>query len=307
MATESPATVLVAVGANAAIAVAKGTAAAMTGSASMLAEAVHSLVDAGNGCLLLVGLRRASLPPDANHPFGHGKELYFWTFVVAVVIFGLGGGVTIIEGIDHLRHPVAPQDVLVAYIVLGVAFAFESISFVVAIRALRREEPGGSVLRAIVRSKDPAIFAVVLEDFAALCGLVIAFAGTIASEVSSDGRYDGAASIAIGVLLIGVALVLIWQVQGLLIGESADPGVVRCIERIAIAQPSVASVRRTLTMHLGPEDILVAIDLVFHADASLGDVAATIDRIQEGVKREQTAVREIFVEVDALMRRPLRA
>jgi cation diffusion facilitator family transporter len=297
---ESVVTVITAVGANLAITVAKGIAAVATGSAAMAAEAIHSAVDTANETLLLVGMRRAEKAPDAQHPFGYAPELYFWTFVVAVVIFGLGGGLTIMEGIDRLRDPHLPSNPLWNYVVLGVAFVFESISFFVAVRQLRRDEPGVSLFAAVKQSKDPSVFAVVLEDTAALIGLVIALAGTIVAQVTADGRADGVASIAIGAVLDVVAIVLVWQVRGLLVGESADPEVLDAIREIAAAEPSVDVVRRVLTMHLGPEDILVALDLIFRPDAALTEVATAIDRIQIEAKRRVPAVREIFIEVDAL-------
>jgi len=300
---ESVLTVVTAVGANLAIAIAKGIAAALTGSAAMTAEAIHSGVDTANEALLLVGMRRADKAPDAQHPFGYAKELYFWAFVVAVVIFGLGGGVTIIEGFERLRDPHPPANPLWNYVVLGIAFVFEGISFAVALRQLRRDEPGVSLFSAVAASKDPGVFAVVLEDAAALAGLLIALAGTIVAQVTADGRPDGVASIAIGVVLDFVALVLVWQVRGLLVGESADPDVVAAIREVAAAEPSVAAVRRVLTMHLGPDDILVALDLVFRHDATLAEVAAAIDRIQGEVQRRNPAAREIFIEVDALTAR----
>ncbi|MEA2785020.1 MAG: hypothetical protein QOF71_1124, partial [Candidatus Eremiobacteraeota bacterium] len=293
-------TVVTAVAANLAIAVAKGIAAVATGSAAMTAEAIHSLVDTANETLLLVGIRRSQKRPDAQHPFGYAPELYFWTFVVAVVIFGLGGGLTIIEGVERLRAPHPPSNPLWNYVVLGVAFVFESISFGVALRQLRRDEPGVSPFSAVVSSKDPSVFAVVLEDAAALVGLVIAFAGTVVTQATGDGRADGVASIAIGLVLAAVAVVLVWQVRGLLVGESADPDVVNAIREIAAGEPSVDTVRRVLTKHHGPDDILVALDLVFRHDVPLADVAAAIDRIQIEVKRRNPAAREIFVEVDAL-------
>jgi len=194
---ESTVTVVTAIAANLAIAVAKGIAAVATGSAAMTAEAIHSVVDSANEVLLLVGLRRAQKPPDAQHPFGYAPELYFWTFVVAVVIFGLGGGLTIVEGLDRLRDPHPPSNPLWNYVVLSVAFVFETISFVVAVRQLRRDEPGVSLFSAVKSSKDPSVFAIVLEDAAALIGLAVAFAGTVVTQTTGDGRADGVASIAI--------------------------------------------------------------------------------------------------------------
>ena len=216
-------------------------------------------------------MSRAGKAPDEQHPFGYAKELYFWAFVVAVVIFGLGGGVTIVEGLERLRDPHVPANPLWNYVVLAVAFVFESISFVVAVRQLRRDEPGVSLFSAVAASKDPSVFAVVLEDTAALIGLLIAFAGTLVSQLTGDGRPDGVASIAIGVVLDLVALVLVWQVRGLLVGEAADPDVVDAIRDVAVAEPSVDAVRRVLTMHLGPDDILVALDLVFRHDTPLAE------------------------------------
>ncbi|MEA2719829.1 MAG: hypothetical protein QOJ39_1693 [Candidatus Eremiobacteraeota bacterium] len=303
MAKESPKTVVVAVGADLLVAVAKGIVALVSGSAAMAAECVHSLVDAANQGLLIVGQRRSSRPPDDKHPFGYGAEIYFWALVVAVVIFGAGGGLTIVEGVYRFLKPEPPGNPLWNYVVLAIAFVADGSALVVGIRALRKSYPKRPLHRAIHASKDPSVFVVVLEDSAALVGVVIAFAGTIAAQLTHDGRPDALASIAIGLVLLAVALVMMREVGSLLTGEAIDPEIVAAIEAVAHEQLPVADVRRVLTMTLGPDSVIVAMDLVFHDDISVDEAATAIDCIQSEVKKRQPIVTEIFVQIDALARK----
>ena len=300
MAKDSPKTVLVAVGADLLVAAAKGIAAALTGSAAMAAECVHSFVDAANQGLLIVGQRRSSRPADDAHPFGYGAEIYFWALVVAVVIFGAGGCLAIIEGAYRFLKPEPPGNPLWSYAVLAIAFIADGISLAVAIRALRKSYPNRPLHRAVHASKDPNVFVVVLEDSAALVGVLVALAGTVTAQLMHDGRPDAIASIGIGIVLLSVALVMMREVGSLLTGESIDPEIVEAIETVAHEQLSVGDVRRVLTMTLGPESVVVAMDLVFHGDISVHEAATAIDRIQSEVKKRQPIVSEIFVQIDAV-------
>ena len=284
MAEESPKTVVVAVGADLLVAVAKGIVAAISGSAAMAAESLHSFVDAANQGLLIIGQRRSSREPDDTHPFGYGAEIYFWALVVAVVIFGAGGGLTIVEGIYRFVKPEPPGNPLWNYLVLAIAFAADGTALFVAVRELRKTYPNRPVHKAIRASKDPNVFVVVLEDSAALVGVLLAVIGTAAAQAMHDSRPDALASVGIGLVLLGVALVMMREVGSLLTGESIDPEVVAAIEAVAHEQLSVADVRRVLTMTLGPKNVVVTMDLVFRQDLSVEDAAKAIDRIQSEVK-----------------------
>lgn len=300
MAEDSPKTVVVAVGADLLVAVAKGVVAVIGGSAAMAAEAVHSFVDAINQALLIVGHRRAARAADASHPFGHGAEVYFWAIVVAGVIFALGGAATIGEGVYRFMHPEPPTHVLLSYAVLAIAFVADGSALTVAVRELRRTYPKRGLHKAIRASKDPNVFVVVLEDGAALIGILIAAAGTAGSQISHDGRADAAASIVIGILLGAVAIAMMTEIASLLTGESIDPEVVASIDSVAREQPGVAEVRGVQTMTLGPKNVIVALHLVLDAEQSLEDATVALDRIRDAVKQRHQVIGEIFVQVDAL-------
>jgi cation diffusion facilitator family transporter len=286
--------------ANAAIATTKFIVAGITGSSAMLSEGIHSLVDTGDSILLLVGKHRSLRPPSPEHPFGHGKELYFWSLIVGVLIFGLGGGVSLYEGIQHVREPHPLKDAHWSYIVLGLAAVFEGISFTIAWRAFRRERGDAGFWEALHRSKDPTVFTVVVEDGAALLGLAVAALGVFCSHQLQMPRLDGVASIVIGLLLAGVAVVLIRESRGLLIGEGIAPATRRAIEDIARGEPSVRRVGRILSMYIGPDEALVTLELSFAAEADAAQVRSAIQRIQEAIRRRFPMLRRIYIEpVDA--------
>lgn len=293
-----------AIAANLAIAVTKFIAAALSGSSAMLSEGIHSIVDTGDGLLLLAGVRLSQRAPDETHPFGYGKDLYFWTLIVGILIFAIGGGMSVYEGVHHLRHPEEAVGWRMNLAVIGVAFAFEGGSFLFARRSFlryRRALPRRtSLLEAIRLSKDPTTFAVVLEDGAALLGLLIAAAGIALTQLTGSGIYDGIASIAIGGVLAAVAAVLAYESRDLLIGESAMRGVVRNIRDRASATPGVARVRRVLTMQIGPERILAALDLEFECGLALDDLGDVASRLEDAIRTDHPEVKHVFIDLRAI-------
>ncbi len=263
MASESKTAVVAAIAGNLAIAMSKGVAAAaaLSGSAAMLSEAIHSLVDTGNGVLLLYGMRRSRIPADRDHPFGHGHELYFWTLIVAVLILGLGGGMSIVTGWRHILNPEPPKELLWSYGVLAIAAVFEGTSFYFGWKAFRKERRGRGVVETIVRSKDPTTFSVVLEDSAALLGLAFAFVGIWAGNAFGVPWLDGAASVLIGLLLCAVAVLMINESRKLLVGEGVERTTLEEIRGIVSADPDVARVGRLFTMYLGPEEVMLVMEI----------------------------------------------
>ncbi len=297
MAAESKKAVVAAIIGNAAIAAIKFVAGGITGSSAMISEGIHSLVDTGNGGLLYHGLRRGARPADEHHPFGHGMELYFWSLIVAVSIFGIGGGMSVYEGVTHMLHPVPLTDPTVNYVVLAAAMLFEGLSFNVAWRAFRESKGSRRTLAAIHHGKDPSLFTVLFEDSAALLGLLIAFVGVFLSHRLDAPVLDGAASVAIGVLLICVALWLAYESRSLLVGEAADPGLVAAIRDTALAHPAVSAVPVVLTMHLGPEDVLVNMEVAFAPGSTAEEILAAIREIERRLAATHPAVSRVFIEV----------
>ncbi len=283
---------------NALVAITKFIAAAMTGSSAMLSEGVHSVVDTGNQALLLYGLKRAQLPPDDEFPFGHGKEVYFWSFIVAILIFGLGAGISIFEGIRHLLHPTMPGDPLVNYVVLGLAVFFEGVAWAFAFREFSRAKGKWGVFEAVAKGKDPSLFVVLFEDSAALLGLFVAAAGVFLTDVTGDPRYDGAASVLIGLILGGTAMWLAYETKGLLIGERANPEIVEGIRKITADHSEVTRVNEVLTMHMGPEFILVNISLTFVDAAMADDIETVVSEIDETIKKRFPRVKRVFLEAE---------
>lgn len=281
--------------ANLGIAVAKFTAAGFTGSSAMLTEGVHSLVDSGNQVLLLYGQRRARRPADHSHPFGYGRELYFWAFVVAILIFALGAGISIYEGVIHISEPAPLQDPTVNYIVLAIALLLEGTSWVIAVREFNEKKGDAPWWPAVRDSKDPAGFIVLFEDSAAMAGLVIAAAGVWASHQFGDPRIDGMASIAIGAVLGAVAVLLAREAKGLLIGERADDTVIERVREVLAARPEITSVNHVRTIHNGPDAIFAAISADFRDDITMGEGETLIGKIEAELKRSMPELTSIYI------------
>lgn len=293
---ESRVAVYGAMAANVAIAATKFAVAAITGSSAMLSEGVHSVVDTANDLLLLVGLKRAQRPASEEHPYGHGKELHFWSLIVAVLIFGVGGGVSLYEGIQHIRHPEPLHDAFWNYVVLAAAFVFEGISFGIAWRQFSRERGDTPFWQALRRSKDPSNYTVLAEDGAALIGLLIAAAGVLSSHVFELPQLDGAASVLIGLLLAGVAVLLIRESRSLLIGEGVQPETARAIRAMVREEPTVREVGPLLSMYVGAEEVLVTLVAHFAPDTTIDEVAGAVERIEERVRTRYPKIRRIYVE-----------
>jgi cation diffusion facilitator family transporter len=285
-----------AIAANVAIAATKLVVAGITGSSAMLSEGIHSSVDTFNGMLLLVGIRLSQRPATPEHPFGHGKELYFWSLIVAVLIFGLGGGVSFYEGVQHIRHPVPLHDPTWNFVVLGAAALFEGISFTIAMRQFLRQAGAAPFWEAIQRSKDPTTYTVLAEDSAALVGLAIAALGIWLSHRLDMPVLDGAASLLIGVLLAAVAIFLTWQSRDLLIGEGIRPETARAIRSMALAVPGVRDVGRILSMYMGPDDALVTMDLDFDEGTAAADAALAIADVERQVHKRFPMIKRLFIE-----------
>lgn len=291
-------TVAFAISANVCIAVLKFIAAALTMSSAILAEAIHSLVDTADGVLLYVGLRRGRLPPDEQHPFGHGKEVYFWTLVVAILVFAVGGGMSVFEGITHLMEPRRLSHPIWSYAVLLGSMVFEGTSWAVAWRQFKRERAGRSIWKTIEESKDPTSFAVLFEDSAALLGLLVATAGVTLELLWRSSIPDAIASIVIGLILMATAVVLARATQSLLIGETAGREVVDGIRRIASADHGVARTGRVRAVHFGPHEIVAQIEVVFDPALRADDVARTIDRLQRTLHQRYPDLKSISVEAE---------
>jgi cation diffusion facilitator family transporter len=287
-----------AIGANVAIATLKFVVAGITGSSAMLSEGVHSVVDTGNGLLLLVGIKLSQKKPSAEHPFGHGKEIYFWSLIVAVLIFGVGGGVSAYEGILHIMHPKPLQNASWSYLVLASAALFEGASFVVALRQFMRQrtDPKLPFWRALRISKDPTTHTVIAEDGAALMGLAAAAIGIFISDRFDLPSADGGASIFIGVLLAAVAIVLIRKARGLLIGEGIRPETASAIRELALSTPGIRTVARPLSMYIGPEEILLTLDVGFDPEFSADDVAAAVRRLENAIRERYPRMKRIYIE-----------
>ena len=281
---------------NLLIAATKFAAAVMTGSSAMLSEGVHSLVDTGNQGLLLLGLRRGARPADKDHPYGYGKEVYFWSFVVAILIFAVGAGVSLVEGIRHILHPKHLESVHISYIVLGLSFVFEGTAWSMALRAFRRTKGRLGYLEAIRRSKDPTTFVVLFEDTAALLGILVAFAGIFLGQVTGWLWLDGAASVVIGIILAMTAWLLATETKDLLIGESASPELEASVRSLASARSEVVGVNRVLTLHMGPENVVLNLGLDFHDHLSAADVERTTAELAAAIRARQPLVREVFIQ-----------
>lgn len=299
MAQESKAVIYAAIAGNLLIAVTKFIAAAFTGSSAMLSEGIHSVVDTGNQGLLLLGMRRAKRPPSPKFPFGHGKEVYFWSFVVALLIFAVGSGVSLFEGINHILDPEPMQSPLVNYLVLGLGILFEGASWAFALNEFRKTKGKWSYVEAIRRGKDPSLFVVVFEDSAALLGLLAALAGVALSQWTGNPVFDGIASVIIGMILGGTAIWLAVETKGLLIGESANPHVVEDIRRLALGADDIEGINEVLTMHMGPNFILVTLSVRFIRGTPAERIERTIAELDIAIKQQHEAVKRLFVEAEA--------
>lgn len=284
---------------NLLIAITKFIAGGITGSSAMFSEGVHSLVDTGNQGLLLLGLRRAGRAPDASHPYGYGKEVYFWSFVVAIMIFAVGSGVSLYEGIHRLLdpHPVARP--LVNYIVLALAIVFEGVAWKMALSEFQAQKGNLGYLEAVRRGKDPTNFVVLFEDSAAMLGLLIALAGVALGQITGNPIWDGVAATLIGIILALVAIWLAFETKGLLIGESARREVVEAIQRLAGAADHVEAVGEVLTLHMGPNFILVNLNVGF-ADVSADEIEHSIAGLDREIKYLFPEVKRVFIEAEAI-------
>ena len=300
MTSSSPKTkfvIYVAIAGNLAIAFVKFIAAALTGSSAMLSEGIHSLVDTGNQLLLLLGVNRSRKPADSKHPFGYGKELYFWSLIVAIMLFGVGGGMTIYEGVTHILEPRPLEEPFWAYVILGVSMLMEGISWTFAIRALLAEKGKHSLWQTLRRSYDPSVLTVLLEDTAALIGLMVAFAGIYLAHRFSNPYFDGAASVVIGVILCIVSVILARESKGLLVGEAATPEVVESVTSLALNEPAVVAVNQVLTLVFGPEEVLLNIEAQFVPSLRVSELAKVVSRLEVTIQQYHPRVKRIFIEV----------
>jgi cation diffusion facilitator family transporter len=300
VAQEAKTAVVAAILGNLAIATTKFFAAAFSGSSAMLSEAIHSLVDTGNGGLILLGLRNSRKPPDKEHPFGHGRELYFWTLMVGVLIFGVGGGMSVYEGLTHLSHPKLIEDAKWSYIVLALSFVFESTSWYFGWKAFSKERRGRGVIEVIHSTKDPTSFSVLLEDSAALLGLVIAALGIFLSQSFKQPYFDGAASIVIGLLLCGIATVMVYESRGLLIGEGVDHKTLQELRAIVTGDNDVAHVQHLHTIYQGPRTVLLVIELRFHDSISAVDIRKAVRRLENKIQERYPEIKYVFFGAEAI-------
>jgi cation diffusion facilitator family transporter len=299
MASSSKKVIIAALTGNFLIALTKFMAFFVTKSSAMLSEGVHSVVDTGNQILLLYGMHRAKKPADEQFPFGHGKEVYFWGFIVAIMIFTVGAGVSIYKGIHHLLHPTIIQNPTLNYIVLACAMLFEGAAWYFALTEFTKTKGKWGYLEAVHRGKDPSMFVVLFEDSAAMLGIVVAFLGILLSQITGNPYYDGVASVIIGLILAGTAAWLAYEIKGLLIGESARPEIVKGVKEIAKSYPKIKHVNEILTLHMGPDFILLNLSVDFADSLLAGDLEDTISRLDRQIKRAYPKIKRIFVEAEA--------
>ncbi len=299
--------VLAALLGNMIITIVKFVVALITTSSAMLAETVHSLADTGNQALLLLGLKRSQKPADEQHPFGYGQEQYFWSFVVANMLFFVGAVVSIYAGVDKIQNPHSIEKPWLIYVILGFSCLVESCALLIAYREFDKHRPAGlGLFAAIRRSKDTNVVVVLLEDSAALCGLAIAFVGVALSVLTGSTFFDALASILIGLLLAAVAFVLAREIKELLIGESASPANRKAIRDTIISYAEVKAIGQVLTMHLAPNKILVTMDVEFTDELLTDDIERVIDRMEAAIREQVPSVDKIFIEADRVIVRPAR-
>ena len=303
MAGSSKKAIYGAIAANTAIAISKFTAALFTGSSAMFSEGIHSLVDTGNGFLLLVGIKKSMKPADEVHPFGYGKEIFFWSFVVALLIFALGGGIALHEGIKHVKHPGPLKNVTVNYVVLLLAMIFEGAALRVALQQFNGSRGSKPFFRHLVDSKDTSTVAVVIEDTAALLGLLIAFFAILLQQVTGWIYFDGIGSILIGILLASVALFFAVECKRLLIGEGLLEEDIVKIYKILNDEQHIISFRRPLSLYFGPNQVLINLEVNFADDLTADDIEDTVDRIESSIKKELPIANRIYIEAETLLKR----
>jgi cation diffusion facilitator family transporter len=300
MAEESKQAIVAAFVGNLLITVSKFVAAAFSGSSAMLAEAIHSLVDTGNGALVMYGVRASRKPPDVDHPFGYGHELYFWTLLVGMIVFGLGGGMSIVSGVSHILHPVAPESTALSYAVIAIAAVFEGGSWYFGVKAFAKERRGRGIVETIQRTKDPTTFAVVLEDSAALAGLMLAFAGIFLSAHLEAPWIDGAASVLIGLLLCLVSSVMVYESKGLLVGEGVERKTLERLRAIVQADRDVVELKKLLTIYLAPNEILLAIEVRFRSEMPVLELRGAIARVREAIQKEYPRIQRFFIDATSI-------
>lgn len=284
---------------NSLIAITKFIASSMTGSSAMLSEGIHSLVDTGNQGLLLYGMKQAKKPASEAFPFGHGKEIYFWSFVVAILIFALGAGISLYGGITHILHPKEISNPMINYIVLTLAIIFEGAAFFYALKEFKKVKGRLTYFEAVKRGKDPSMFVVLFEDGAALLGLLVALLGIWLTQVTGILIFDGIASVVIGLILAVTAIWMAVETKGLLIGESAEPEIVAAIKDMVDELDPIVRTNEVLTMHMGPEYILVNVSADFSSTASADDVENSIAMLDKKVKERFPLVKRLFVEAES--------
>lgn len=298
MAAGSKKVILAALVGNGLISITKFVAATMTGSSAMMSEGVHSLVDTGNQVLLLYGLKAAKKPADENFPFGHGKEIYFWSFIVAILIFAIGAGISIYEGVHHILHPAEISDPTINYIVLTLAMIFEGFALAIATKEFNKARGKKGTLDAVRHGKDPTLFVVLFEDSAAMLGLIIAFIGIFLAQATGIAMFDGIASVLIGCILAVTAFWLSMETKGLLIGERANIEVVEGIKDILNNQDGVEKANEVLTLHMGPEFILANISLEFSDGLKTGQLENIISMLDKNIKDKFPIVKRVFIEAE---------
>lgn len=299
MASSSKKVIYAALLGNSLIAITKFVAAFVTRSSAMFSEGIHSVVDTGNQLLLLHGLRQSKKPADEQFPFGHGKEIYFWSFVVAILIFAVGAGISLYEGVRHLLHPSPIENASVNYAVLALAMLFEGAAWYFAWREFSKVKGRYGYVEAVQRGKDPSMFVVLFEDSAAMLGLVVAFLGVFLGQVTGMGQFDAIASILIGLILGGTSIWLAQETKGLLIGESANQDVVQSIREIVRGHDAIGHINEVVTMHMGPEYILVNLSVDFVDGVPAEEVELAVSELTRTLKRALPRVKRVFIEAEA--------
>jgi cation diffusion facilitator family transporter len=300
MASESKTAIFAAILGNLAIAVTKFIVASVTGSSAMLSEAIHSVVDTGNGGLMLYGIHNSRKPADEAHPFGHGRELYFWTLIVGVLVFGVGGGMSVYQGLTHITHPPTLENPAWNYVVLAFAAVFEGTTWYFGWKAFAAERRGQGIFETIHTSKDPTSFSVLLEDSAALIGIGIAFIGIFLANQLNQPRLDGLASVVIGILLCGVATLMVHESRGLLIGEGVDRKTLQSLRAIIEADQDVAHVQHLHTIYQSPRTVTLVIELRFQDTLSATDIRTAVARLETSIRARHPVVKHVFFGAESI-------